>query len=69
MSRHNFKRDWFSYSPFEAISVLFGRRALIFFVWKLLEKDENDTAFVRMSSGDHIGDAKMSKKSNVARSK
>ena len=27
-------------SPIEAILVIFGRRALIFFVWKLLEKYE-----------------------------
>ena len=26
--------------PLEAILVIFGRRALIFFVWKLLEKNE-----------------------------
>ena len=49
--------------PLEAILVIFGRRALIFFfVWKLLEKMENDATFVRMRSGDHLGDAKMSKK-------
>ena len=33
-----------------------------FFVWKLLEKMKNDTTFVRIRSGDHLGDAKMSKK-------
>ena len=33
-----------------------------FFAWKLLEKMKNDTTFVRMRSGDHVGDAKMSKK-------
>ena len=48
--------------PLEAILVIFGRRALFFFVWKLLEKMENDTTFVRMRSGDHLGDAKMLKK-------
>ena len=26
--------------PLEAILVIFGRRALIFFVWKLFEKNE-----------------------------
>ena len=46
--------------PLEAILVIFACRALIFF--KLLEKYENDTTFVRMHSGDHLGDAKMSKK-------
>ena len=48
--------------PLEAILVIFGRRALIIFVWKLLEKNENYTTFVRMRSGDHLGNAKMSKK-------
>ena len=32
------------------------------FVWKVLEKYENDTTFVRMRSSDHLGDAKMLKK-------
>ena len=41
--------------PIEAILVFFGRRALIFFVWKLLEKMKNDTTFVRMRSGDYLG--------------
>ena len=49
--------------PLEAILVIFGRRALIFFSfessWK---KMKNDTTFVRMRSGDHLGDAKMSKR-------
>ena len=53
--------------PLEAILVIFGRRALIFFVWKLLEKMKNDTTFVRMRSGDHLGDAKMSKKGTSLR--
>ena len=47
--------------PLEAILVIFGRRALIFFVRKLLKKKKNVTTFVRMRSGDHFGDAKMSK--------
>ena len=38
--------------------VIFGRRALIFFVWKLKENMKNDTTFVRKRSGDHLGDAK-----------
>ena len=49
--------------PLEAILVIFGRRVLIFFLfessWK---KIKNDATFVRMRSGDHLGDAKMSKK-------
>ena len=54
--------------PLEAILVIFGRRALTFlFVWKLLEKMKNYTAFVRMRSGDHLGDAKMSKKGTFLR--
>ena len=48
--------------PLEAILVIFGCRALIFFVfessWK---KMKNDATFVRMRTGDHLGDAKMSK--------
>ena len=54
--------------PLETILVIFGRRALIFFfVRKLLEKMKNDATFVRMRSGDHLGDAKMSKKSTSLR--
>ena len=54
--------------PPEAILVIFGRRALIFFfVWKVLEKMKNDATFVRMRSGDHLGDAKMSKKGTSLR--
>ena len=49
--------------PLEAILVIFGRRALIFFCLKALgKKMKNDTTFVRMRSDDHLGDAKMSKK-------
>ena len=54
--------------PLEAILVIFGRRALIFFLfessWK---KMKNDATFVRMRSGDHLGDAKMSKKGTSPR--
>ena len=54
--------------PLEAILVIFGRRALIFFLfessWK---KMKNDTTFLRMRSGDHLGDAKMSKKGTSLR--
>ena len=52
--------------PLEAILVIFGRRALIFFCLKALERMKNDT-FVRMRSGDHLGDAKMSKKGTSLR--
>ena len=49
--------------PLEAILVIFGRRALIFFLfessWK---KMKNDTTGMRMRSSDHFGDAKMSKR-------
>ena len=49
--------------PLEAILVIFGRRALIFFCLKALgKKRKNDATFVRMRSGDHLGDAKMSKR-------
>ena len=49
--------------PLEAILVIFGRRALIFFLFESSwEKMKNDTTFVRMRSSDHLGDAKMSKK-------
>ena len=41
--------------------------ALIFLVWKLLEKYESDTTLVRMRSGDHLEDAKMSKKGTSLR--
>ena len=54
--------------PLEAILVIFGRRALILFLfessWK---KMKNETTFVRMRSGDHLGDAKMSKKGTSLR--
>ena len=54
--------------PLEAILVIFGPRALIFFLfessWK---KMKNDATFVRMCSGDHLGDAKMSKKGTSLR--
>ena len=53
--------------PLEAISVIFSRRAFIFFCSKALEKMKNDTTFVRMRSGDHLRDAKMSKKGTSLR--
>ena len=50
--------------PLEAILVIFDRRFLDFFV--LFERSwqnmKNDTTFVRMRSGDHLGDANMSKR-------
>ena len=52
--------------PLEAILVIFGRRALIFFLfessWK---KWKNDTTFVSMRSGDHLGDAKNVEKGHL----
>ena len=54
--------------PLEAILVIFGRRALIFFLFESSWKNrKNDTTFVRMRSGDHLGDAKMSKKGTSLR--
>ena len=54
--------------PLEAILVIFGRRALIFFLFeRSWKKMKNDTTFVRMRSGDHLGDAKMSKKGTSLR--
>ena len=54
--------------PLEAILDIFGRRALIFFfVWKLSENMKNDATVVRIRSGDHLGDAKMSKKGTSLR--
>ena len=48
--------------PLEAILVIFGRRALNFFLFKSSwKKMKNDATLVRMRSGDHLGDAKMSK--------
>ena len=34
----------------------------IVFVWKFLENMKNDTTFVRMGNGDHLGDAEMQKR-------
>ena len=54
--------------PLEAILVIFGRRALIFFLFESSWKNmKNDATFVRMRSGDHLGDAKMSKKGTSLR--
>ena len=50
--------------PLEAILVIFGRIFLFESSWK---KMKNDTTFVRMRSGDHLGDAKMSKKGTSLR--
>ena len=52
--------------PPEAILVIFGRRAK-FFGLKALEKVKNDTTFLRMRSGDRLGDANMSKKGTSLR--
>ena len=49
--------------PLEAILVIFGRRALICFLFESSWKNmKNETTFVRMRSGDLLGDAKMAKK-------
>ena len=56
------KKTFKAGSPFEAILVIFGRRALIFLFESSWKNMKNDTTFVRMRSGDHLGDAKMSKK-------
>ena len=53
--------------PLEAILVIFGRRALIFLFESSWKKMKNDATFVRMRSGDHLGDAKMSKKGTSLR--
>ena len=53
--------------PIEAILVIFGRRALIFLFESSLKKVKNDATFVRMHSGDHLGDARMSKKGTSLR--
>ena len=47
--------------PLEAILVIFGRRALIFLFESSWKNIKNDSTFARMRSGDHLGDAKMSK--------
>ena len=58
----------FKAGPLEAIFVIFGRRALIFFLfessWKNMKHDAN---FVCMRSSDHLGDEKMSKKGTSLR--
>ena len=54
--------------PLEAILVICGHRALIFFLFESSWiKMKNDATFVRMRSGDHLGDAKMSKKGTSLR--
>ena len=55
--------------PLEAILVIFGRRALIFFfcLKALGKKMKNDATLVRMRSGDHLGHAKMSKRGTSLR--
>ena len=50
----------------KASFVRFGHRALIFCL-KALGKYENDTTFVSMRSGEHPGDAKVSKKGTYFR--
>ena len=68
LTQKSAKSHWISWhcpvkaGPLEATLVIFGRSSLILCVWKILEKYENDTTFVRMRSSDHLADAKMSKK-------
>ena len=54
----------FRQDPLEDILVIFGRTALIFLF--LFESSwnnmKNDTTFVPMRSGDHLGDPKRSKR-------
>ena len=47
--------------PIEAILVIFGRSFLLFVVQSSWKHMKIDTTFVHMRSGDHLGDAKMSK--------
>ena len=54
-------------SVLEAILVIFGHRALIFLFESSWKNVKNDTTFVRMRSGDHLGYAKMSKKGTSLR--
>ena len=53
--------------PLEAILVIFGRGALNFFFESSWKKMNYDNTLVRMRSGDHQGDAKMSKKGTSLR--
>ena len=53
--------------PLEAILVIFDRRALIFLFESSWKKMKNETTFVRMRSGDHLGDAKLSRKGTSLR--
>ena len=45
----------------------FGRRDLVFLFESSCKKMKNDTTFLCMRSGDHLGDAKMSKKGTSLR--
>ena len=62
----NCNQDQLRQDPLEAILVIFGRRALIFLFESSWKNMKNDTTFVRMRSGDPLGDAKMSKKRHLA---
>ena len=53
--------------PLETILVIFGRRAVIFLFESTWKNMKSDTTFVRMRSGDHLGDVKMSKKGTSLR--
>ena len=49
-------------TPLEAILVIFGRRALIFFFESSWKNVKSNTTFMRMCRGDHHGDAKCRKR-------
>ena len=64
----NFFAESIRQDPLEAILVIFSRRSLIFVLFESSwENMKNDTTFVRMRSGGHHGDAKMSKKGTSLR--
>ena len=46
----------------QGLLVVFGRWALIFLFESSWKNMENDTTFVRMRSGDHLGDVKRPRK-------
>ena len=67
--KHEFEQSVFLRTPLEAILVIFGCRALdIFFLFENSCKNmNNDTTFVLLRGGDHLGDAKMSIKGPLLR--
>ena len=57
----------FKAGPLGAILVIFGGRALIFLFESSWKNMKFDTTCVCMRSGEHLGDAKMSKKGTLLR--